>query len=238
MPLNGLRHRWVLSSAALSMALATFLSSAVLAAGRDKAVHVRGTLKALNERTEGRFNTQPEKELTFNAGKKVAIVLAMQIATAGTSIGVAAWVGDEEVCLAMPGPALAPGAMVTLVQPIPQQSTLVATIAGSTSSCERLERALIPGPYYRAHATRNAGDSGTVWIAFPGRLGTRRGDSGAIAVRLGSPYPNAQVRSCPSREGLHLTVWAGTPLTSQRLWHQYYYLGYDVDPSCDDRETR
>jgi hypothetical protein len=37
MPLNPLRNRWVLSSIVVSVALATFLSGAVLAVGRDKA---------------------------------------------------------------------------------------------------------------------------------------------------------------------------------------------------------
>jgi hypothetical protein len=46
------------------------------------------------------------------------------------------------------------------------------------------------------------------------------------------------MRRHASYEGLHLAVWAGTPLTSQRLWHQFYYLGYDVEPSCDERDAR
>ena len=73
------------------------------------------------------------------------------------------------------------------------------------------------------------GSSGTVRHAPSG--------SGAIVVQLSTAYPNAQVRSCTSREGVHLTAWAGAPLTSQRLWHQYYYLGYDVEPSCDGRDV-
>ena len=83
-----------------------------------------------------------------------------------------------------------------------------------------------------------ASESGTLWVAFVGTFNTRRLDSGAIVARLSAAYPDAQVRSCTSQEGLHLTAWSGTPLTSQRLWHQYYYLGYDVEPSCDDREVR
>ena len=138
----------------------------------------------------------------------------------------------------MPDPALAPGATVTLIQPAPQQSVFVATVSGLATSCERLERAMIPGPYYLARANQSTGDAGTVWVAFSGRLGTRRAGSGSVAMRLSASYPNVQVRSCTSHEGLHLTVWAGTPLRSQRLWHQYHYLGYDVEPSCDDRDSK
>jgi hypothetical protein len=39
-------------------------------------------------------------------------------------------------------------------------------------------------------------------------------------------------RTCASSEGLHLTVWAGEPLRSRRVWHHYYYLGYDLEPNC------
>ena len=75
MPLNVLRNRWVLSSMVVSVALATFLSGAVLAVGRDKALYVRGTLSAVKEKTEGRFNTQPETELAFNAGKRGSVAI-------------------------------------------------------------------------------------------------------------------------------------------------------------------
>ena len=39
-------------------------------------------------------------------------------------------------------------------------------------------------------------------------------------------------RACTSHEGLHLTLWAGPPLQGRRVWHTYFLLGYDVDPSC------
>ena len=48
MPLNVLRNRWVLSSIVVSVALATFLSDAVLALGKDI---VRTMLNILAERS-------------------------------------------------------------------------------------------------------------------------------------------------------------------------------------------
>ena len=98
---------------------------------------------------------------------------------------------------------------------------------------------MISGPYYLTQRpTSKLPGSDTLWVAFPGTLGTRELSSGVITVQLSPAYPNAQVRSCTSHEGLHLTVWAGTPLKSDRLWHEYYYLGYDVEPSCTDRDVR
>lgn len=169
----------------------------------------------------------------------VVAIVAMQIAADGAPIGVAALSQDGQLCVAMPAPALAPGTTVTLIQAAPQQSVLVATIGGSVSSCERLERAMIPGPYYFARgATAAAADSVSVWVALRGKLVTRRVGSSALLVQLSVLYPTAQVRSCTSREGLHLTVWAGVPLKTQRVWHKYYYLGYDVEPSCEDGDVR
>lgn len=39
-------------------------------------------------------------------------------------------------------------------------------------------------------------------------------------------------RECASSEGLHLTAWRGKPLEGERVWHEYLYLGYDVEPDC------
>jgi hypothetical protein len=43
-------------------------------------------------------------------------------------------------------------------------------------------------------------------------------------------------RQCTSNEGVHLTVWSGKPLRGKRVWHWYYYLGYDVEPSCQKKD--
>jgi len=35
-----------------------------------------------------------------------------------------------------------------------------------------------------------------------------------------------------------ITTWAGKPLESRRLWHVYWYLGFDVEPSCVEKDYR
>ena len=37
---------------------------------------------------------------------------------------------------------------------------------------------------------------------------------------------------CASHEGVHLSAWQG----KRRIWHEYYYLRYDVDPTCTEEE--
>ena len=43
-------------------------------------------------------------------------------------------------------------------------------------------------------------------------------------------------RTCTSSEGSHLTIWSGKPLQGKKRWHSYYYLGYDVVPTCNKRD--
>lgn len=168
----------------------------------------------------------------------VTVVFSLQLAAPGGAIGVAVASQDKQICVAMPAPALTRGTTLTLIRPDDRQSVLMANVVRPVPACEPLEKALIPGPYYlAAPASVRGADSGTLWVAFSGKVPTHRLGSGAIVVRLSDAHPEVQIRSCTSNEGLHLTVWSGAQLTSQRLWHQYYYLGYDVEPSCDDREV-
>lgn len=43
-------------------------------------------------------------------------------------------------------------------------------------------------------------------------------------------------RDCTSHEGVHLTIWSGQPLKGSRWWHAYFYLGYETEPSCVERD--
>lgn len=45
-------------------------------------------------------------------------------------------------------------------------------------------------------------------------------------------------RSCSSREGLHFSAWSGGASTGKSVWHSYYYLGYDVEPTCTDADFK
>jgi hypothetical protein len=164
--------------------------------------------------------------------------LAIQAASAAMPIGVAHVSAAGQMCVAMPSPPVAAGASITLVQPSPPQSAMVATIERSVASCVGLEQAMISGPYYVARAGNSSvAEPGTLWVAFAGAKEFRIDTSGDVVVRLDAGYPAARIRSCASSEGIHLTVWAGIPLRSGRLWHEYYYLQYDLEPSCDDAEV-
>lgn len=39
---------------------------------------------------------------------------------------------------------------------------------------------------------------------------------------------------CNTSEGINFTAWSDEPWKSQELWSDYYYLGYDMEPSCPE----
>lgn len=43
-------------------------------------------------------------------------------------------------------------------------------------------------------------------------------------------------RICTSAEGFHATAWAGEWFEHRRIWHDYYYLGHDMIPTCSEPE--
>jgi hypothetical protein len=162
----------------------------------------------------------------------VVLALAVYTNAADVRVGVAA---DEQgqYCLAFPGPALAEGSDVTLVQPEgidKVQHVFHARIVKAVDTCDAMRRQQYQVPMYELHVD-NPPEIGIVAIALQGNREARKVGR-QYSVRLTDTYPTAHVRSCASTEGIHLTLWSGTPLHSKRLWHEYWYLGYDTEPDC------
>ena len=141
------------------------------------------------------------------------------------------------MCVGMAGSTLQVGAPLTLLHPEVPQRLLVGTIRAVGAACPGLEHAMVGGPYYLVDLKGKLQLEAALFIAIPGTPVSRPIDRQRLSIRLGPRFPNVQVRSCASSEGVHLTVWAGAPLTSRRLWHAYYYVPFDLEPSCDAREV-
>lgn len=59
---------------------------------------------------------------------------------------------------------------------------------------------------------------------------------GKVEGDLDGDGTNESFHICPSSEGLHYQVWTGPPLEGRKRWHRYAYLGYDVTPSCTEKD--
>jgi hypothetical protein len=69
-------------------------------------------------------------------------------------------------------------------------------------------------------------------IVILGQLPTAQMHGDTVTLEVEHGKPAWRFRTCASEEGVHATAWAGVPLNSRRLWHAYYYVGYDVEPDC------
>jgi hypothetical protein len=153
------------------------------------------------------------------------------------------FIADEDssgtfVCFTATDTTLLPDTRVTIVfTGHPQRSAI-----GRIRSREKLP--CIPGPpmpppdsiQYVAEMPRDTSDRIGIPVVLLGSVAkpVQRGDT--VTIEIESGQPPVRFRFCASTEGLHATAWAGVPLASKRRWHAYYYLGYDVDPTCTESE--
>jgi hypothetical protein len=133
--------------------------------------------------------------------------------------------------VSMSGPTLTTGAVLTIVTPEDPQRAQRAVVVERVTDSEELARHTVPGPYYDVKSDSGSSSLPDFAVAVLGRAAVEQIGK-AVRLRLGTPPVTIRVRSCTSSEGLHVTLWNGAPLKAARLWHAYYYLGYDVTATC------
>lgn len=145
---------------------------------------------------------------------------------------------DGKFCLSIKHKALKPGQEVTLIwtpvegepaKPEIRRARIAAKLAAPCDMVNRDE----DDSTYRLEAGQL--ERGKVYFALVGRQDDLRIIGSQVGGRVGMTR-DVSFRSCTSMEGLHFTLWSGAPPREKRLWHGYYYLGYDVEPTCRERE--
>jgi hypothetical protein len=58
--------------------------------------------------------------------------------------------------------------------------------------------------------------------------------AGKVILDRGGSDNHITFHECASREGLHFFA----KKKNRQLWHEYYYLGYDVMPTCRDEDFK
>jgi len=172
----------------------------------------------------------------------IVLLIAASIAapSALPPIGVAS-IGADHSCALIEGPAVPAGSELTIVFADVPQEVVEATITGPATSCAPVAGRPVPDPeaaQFSAYDLRLKGGSDPhgLGIVFVGRIPAKR-LSGVYELRASRVYQRVRVRSCASLEGIHLSIWSGTPRASRRLWHLYWYLGFDVEPTCEEDEA-
>ena len=137
------------------------------------------------------------------------------------------------LCFAAPDPGLPVGAPVTVVHAVfPQYAVTGKLGKRAKAPCFPPPRSASDSMQYTVDAPADTLGWHGVPIVIIGKLpaADMRGDT--VTLEIESRKEPWRFRTCASTEGVHATAWSGVPLTSPRRWHQYYYLGYDVEPDC------
>jgi len=147
---------------------------------------------------------------------------------------------SERICLVIQNSGLGVGDQIKLVSPHQPQRIATAVIQKKESeNCSHNPEIEPNSSFYllKLQGTGFVIDAGQppaigiIGLSRPVRLKQRQ----AIADLDGDGHME-YFRTCTSNEGIHLTVWSGKPLIGKRQRHFYYYLGYDVVPSCKKKD--
>jgi len=135
----------------------------------------------------------------------------------------------------MSGTPLAERTRVTLVTPDVPQSVRRALVGRALADDEYM-KVRTPGPYYEIASAEIGQPLPELAVAVLGDPQVNR-VAGAVSLHIDEALQDVRVRVCSSMEGLHLTLWSGEPLKAPRVWHLYYYLGYDLQQTCQQGDT-
>jgi len=143
------------------------------------------------------------------------IVFLPSVALGAENFGIAASDGSS-ACIAIRGPIQSFPRKVEIVVPGAPQRFRSGTVTSPLQKpCAALASRDLEGPFFALRLTPDD-------TLSPGEFG----------IVNFAPKQARSFRSCTSNEGVHLSVWVGQALESKRIWHEYVYLGYDVEPSC------
>jgi hypothetical protein len=144
---------------------------------------------------------------------------------------------NGHTCLEIADTTLANGTIQFLGAAMPQ-TVGTARVGTRAAACDAIFSDTSRSARYEATILTGSLDEGMPALAvagLPRPLGVS--DSILNADIDGDGRPDT-FRFCTSSEGVHLTLWDGTPASGRREWHRYVYVGYDLDPTCSEAETK
>jgi hypothetical protein len=141
-------------------------------------------------------------------------------------------------CLTIPTSTLQSGDDIAIVRLQNPQSYFLSHVRAKLASrCSRDPDEDPNASTYSIELAQGRIQAGEVGIGITKFKGPFRILDGLVRGDLEKNGVPDSFRVGTSMEGLHLTVWHGEPLNSPLRWHEYYYLGYDVVPSCTNADA-
>ena len=142
-------------------------------------------------------------------------------------------------CLAIKNNTLRKGAQVALVSLDGKQAVSIVQIDAPVSvesACPALlENRAQPNKmdgrvFYRLNFSQP--DANQLAIAILADGMSKRSDIMTFNKDLDGDGVSEVVSTCDTSEGVEFSLWSGAANTGKLLWSDYYYLGYDLQPTC------
>jgi hypothetical protein len=146
---------------------------------------------------------------------------------------------QRRFCLSIGNSELKPGREIILIwapvegEPYKPEISRGKIITKLPAPCDDAN-AQADDSFYRLDAGKL--DNGRIYIAVAAQPNSLRITGSEVSARFGNQ--ELSFRSCTSTEGLHFSAWSGMRPKEQLVWQRYYYLGYDVEPTCVERDVK
>jgi hypothetical protein len=145
---------------------------------------------------------------------------------------------QDRVCLDISNAGLRQNQRIRFVNSgMPQTVGEAEIIAKTDQACTSLDRNTPGLHHYRFKVVQGSLEKSAPAFVLANFGGALTESATGASADLDGDGQTEFFRSCTSSEGVHLTVWSGKPLQGRRKWHYYYYLGFDVEPSCKEADT-
>lgn len=150
---------------------------------------------------------------------------------------------EGRTCIAIKNANLAVNSPVTLVLPNIPQSFVEAQIgATSDSACPITKDVDRNITNYELHLPGGTAALKKLvpMIAVVGPANPFLLTNTNVQADLQGDGKHEMFRSCSADDGIHLTMWADTPLSGALLWHGYYYEPSNpgIGPACTPQDTK
>ncbi len=188
---------------------------------------------------------------TDRAGRKALdqkLPVAVEPPNIRHSIGVATTQKDSDLlCLVTANPNITDGTQVYLVANmffLPEKivgSNVEGKLQTSCDETSRIHDKQDSTFYYRLRLSEPPTDElDTDLILSIALINLKKAPSVVdehVVADLDGDGQNEHFKHCGGYEGSHLTAWKGKPLTGTRIWHYFYYAGYDTEFTCTEKEV-
>lgn len=150
------------------------------------------------------------------------------------TVGIANSTSDGRVCFAIMNKTLLTGQQIGVISTNKPQTIRPATVESNAAKSCSSDNDISEGVSFYFLKMKPL-DQPWIEIGVVGLTKTSK-SKGLVRSDLDGDKAPDHFRSCTSNEGVHFTVWNGVPLRSKRIWHAYYYLGYNTVPTCKKKD--